>query len=91
MKEGADAPTITTTTTTAPEVEGGPSTSITTGKEELASWNEDAEKELGNIRLHLHHTIGYQFNDVRSPSTLWKTLKAKYGPVLLSSKLSWTL
>ena len=36
MKEGADAPTI-TTTTTAPEVEGCPSTSITVGKEELAS------------------------------------------------------
>ena len=34
MKEGADTPTI-TTTTTAPEVEGGPSTSVTAGKEEL--------------------------------------------------------
>ena len=80
-KEGADAPTISTTTT---EVEGGPSTSITVGKEELASWNKDAEKALGNIRLHLHHTIGYQFNDVTSPSKLWETLKVKYGPVSLT-------
>ena len=80
-KEGADAPTISTTTT---EVEGGPSTSITVGKEELASWNEVAEKVLGNIRLCLHHTIGYHFNDVTSPSKLWETLKAKYGPVSLT-------
>ena len=82
-KEGADAPTI-TTTTIAPEAEGDTSTSITAGKEELASWNKDAEKALGNIRLHLHHTIGYQFNDVTSPSKLWEILKAKYGPVGLT-------
>ena len=82
-KEGADAPTI-TTTTIAPEAEGGPSTSITVGKEELTSWNKDAEKALGNIRLHLHHTIGYQFNDVTSPSKLWEILKVKYGPVGLT-------
>ena len=43
------------------EAEGEPSTSVTatTGKEDLASWNKDAEKALGNIRLRLHHTIGY--------------------------------
>ena len=76
MKEGADAPT---TTTTAPEVEGGPSTSVAASKEELASWNKEAEKALGNIHLRLHHTIGYQFNDVTSPSELWETLKTKYG------------
>ena len=39
---------------------------------------------LGNIRLRLHHTIGYQFNDVTSPSELWETLKAKYGSVSLT-------
>ena len=80
-KEGAEAPNTTTTTT---EVEGGPSVSVTVGKEEVASWNEDAEKALGNICLCLHHTIGYQFNDVNSPSTLWETLKAKYGLVGLT-------
>ena len=80
-KEGAEAPNTTTTTR---EVEGGPSVSVTVGKEEVASWNEDAEMALGNIRLHLHHTIGYQFNDVNSLSTLWETLKAKYGPVGLT-------
>ena len=80
-KEGAEAPNTTTTTR---EVEGGPSISVTVGKEEVASWNEDAEKALGNIRLRLHYTIGYQFNDVNSPSTLWETPKAKYGPVGLT-------
>ena len=80
-REGAEAPNTTTTTT---EQEGGPSITITTRKEEVASWYEDAEKALGNIRLRLHHTIGYQFNDVTNPSTLWETLKAKYGPVGLT-------
>ena len=73
-KEGADAPN---TTTTATEVEGGPSVTVTTGKEEVTSWNEDAEKALGNIHLHLHHTIGYQFNDVMNPSTLWENPKGE--------------
>ena len=80
-RDGAEAPNTTTTTT---EQEGGPSITVTTGREEVASWKEDAEKALGNIRLCLHHTIGYQFNDVESPSTLWETLKAKYGPVSLT-------
>ena len=65
-------------------MEGGPSVTVTTRKEEVASWNEDAEKALGNICLHFHHTIGYQFNDVTNPSTLWETLKVKYGPVGLT-------
>ena len=83
-KEGAEAPNTTTTVT---EVEGGPSVSVTAGKEKVASWNEDAEKALGNIHLRLHHTIGYQFNDVTNPSTLWETLKAKYGSVGLTHAL----
>ena len=80
-REGAVAPNTTTTVT---EQEGGPSITVTTRKEEVASWNEDAEKALGNIRLRLHHTICYQFNDVNNPSTLWETLKTKYGPVGLT-------
>ena len=62
-------------------MEGGPSTSITAGKEDLVSWNEDAEKALGNICLHLHPTIGYQFNDATSPSELWETLEDRDGAV----------
>ena len=34
---------------------------------------------MGNIHLHLHHTIGYQFNSEESPAALWLTLKKKYG------------
>ena len=66
------------------KTKAGPSTSITIGTEELASWNKDAEKVLGNICLRLHHTIGYQFNDVLSPSKLWEILKAKYSPFSLT-------
>ena len=58
-KPGAVAPGV-TTAEAKPKAEGEPSTSVTattTDKEELASWNEDAEKALGNIRLRLHHTI----------------------------------
>ena len=45
----------------------------------VAAWLEDAEKVMGNIRLHLHHTIGYQFNALEKPTELWAQLKAKYG------------
>ena len=75
-KEGANAPTVSTITRTSDD---GTTTSTTTGRDELASWNKDAEKALGNIRLHLHHTIGYQFNDVDKPATLWENLKNRYG------------
>ena len=85
-KPGAAAPGVTTVKAEA-EAEGEPSTSataVTTGKEELASWNEDAEKALGNIRLRLHHTIGYQFNEVATPAFLWQALKNRYGAQGLS-------
>ena len=85
-KPGATAPGV-TTAEAKPEAEGEPSTSVTatiTGKEELASWNEDAEKALGNIRLRLHHTIGYQFNEVATPAFLWQALKNRYGAQGLS-------
>ena len=36
-------------------------------------------KALGNIRLHLHHTIGYQYAKEESPYRLWNTLKTKYS------------
>ena len=81
-KPGAVAPAV-----AAAEAEGEPSTSVTTattGKEDLASWNEDAEKALGNIRLRLHHTIGYQFNEVATPAFLWQALKNRYGAQGLS-------
>ena len=79
-KPGAVAPGATTAEAKA-EAEGETSTSVTatTGKEDLASWNKDAEKALGNIRLRLHHTIGYQFNEVATPAFLWQALKNRYG------------
>ena len=84
-KPGAVAPGV-TTAEAKPEAEGEPSTSVTAtvSKEDLASWNEDAEKALGNIRLHLHHTIGYQFNEVATPAFLWQALKNRYGAQGLS-------
>ena len=81
-KPGAVAPGVTTA-----EAEGEPSTSVTaatTSKKDLASWNKDAEKALGNIHLCLHHTIGYQFNEVATPAFLWQALKNRYGTQGLS-------
>ena len=80
-KPGATAPGVATA-----EAEGEPSTSVTAtaGKEDLASWNKDAEKALGNIHLCLHHTIGYQFNEVATPAFLWQALKNRYGTQGLS-------
>ena len=50
-----------------------------TNAAEIASYLEDTEKVIGNIRLRLHHTIGYQFNSEENTAALWQTLKKKYG------------
>ena len=34
-------------------------------------YEEMLMKALGNIRLRLHHTIGYQYTDEESPYRLW--------------------
>src|ERR1700733_8776843 len=67
VKEGAAPPKVTETK------EG------IFGQTEHENWLEDAEKALGNIRLRLAPTVGYQFNGEESPSTLWEVLKTKYG------------
>ena len=41
-----------------------------TNAADIVSWLEDAEKAMGNIRLCLHHTIGYQFNSEENPASL---------------------
>jgi len=45
----------------------------------IDAWDEDVSKAVGNIRLRLHHTITYQYNDVEDAGHLWSTLKDKYG------------
>jgi len=45
----------------------------------IDSWDEDVSKAVGNIRLRLHHTIAYQYNDIEDAGHLWTTLKEKYG------------
>ena len=67
IKDGADVPAEV-------KVEGS-----VTNAADIASYLEDAEKVIGNIRLRLHHTIGYQFNSEENPAALWQTLKKKYG------------
>jgi hypothetical protein len=61
----------------------------------IDDWNKMAECTLGNILLHLHHTIAYQFADYIDPATLWAKLLEKYrvpGPprTTLISRPSWT-
>ena len=58
---------------------------FTEGAADYKAWLKDREKALGNIRLHLHHNIGYQYNEVNNPYDLWKTLKGKYGKVGVTS------
>jgi len=76
-KPGASNPGITLVTKT--DEKGTSSSRTETDKAVTAPYDELCEKALGNIRLRLHHTIGYQFNEVDDPSELWETLKAKYG------------
>ena len=67
VKDGANVPAEV-------KVEGS-----VTNAADIVSYLEDAEKAIGNIRLRLHHTIGYQFNSEENPAALWQTLKKKYG------------
>src|SRR5258708_11101875 len=64
----ANPPTVKTTTVLA--TEDSLAYTTTEGQEELDKWNQDSEKALGNIRLRLHYTIGYQFNEETDPSDL---------------------
>ena len=43
------------------------------------AYEELNDKAIGNIRLRLHHTIGYQFNDVDLAHDLWAKLEAQYA------------
>ena len=80
-KESAAPPTPVLKT----EGSGGDATEFVNNQDDIDAWMDDAEKALGNIRLRLHHTISYQYNNIDSPSTLWETLKAKYGSPGLST------
>ena len=50
-----------------------------TNQDAIDEWDEAISKAIGNIRLRLHHTIGYQYNNVTSASALWHQLNEEYG------------
>ena len=50
-----------------------------TDMKEVIEFDEKNSKALGNIRLHLHYTIVYQYNDEDSTAELWDALSEKYG------------
>ena len=52
---------------------------VYTNQEAVDYFEENAAKALGNIRLRLHHTIGYQYALVDSPRELWDILREKYA------------
>ena len=72
---------------TAPVLKGEETSDNTfTGTaEEIAIWNEEEEKALGNTRLRLHHAIGFQYADYELPAALWAKLKEKYRAPGLSA------
>ena len=51
------------------------SSALLTDADAIVKWDENNTKAVGNIRLRLHHTISYQFNDVESAKILWATLR----------------
>jgi len=76
-KPGASNPGISWETKT--DTEGKSESRPVVDEAVSTPYEELAEKALGNIHLHLHHTIGYQHNEETNPSDLWETLKEKYG------------
>ena len=82
-------PVAATKTTTTTNEDGETITIVEPVGEESAKATEEFEeknsKAVGNIRLRLHHTIAYQFNDVEYAKTLWDELKKKFGQPGISS------
>ena len=76
-KSGAANPGITWVTKT--DEAGKSDTKMEYNEEVGLPFEELSEKALGNIRLRLHPTIGYQYNGSTDPCQLWETLKEKYG------------
>ena len=74
----APPPSSSMTKKPADDDEADPST-LLTDADAIAKWDENNTKAVGNIRLRLHHTISYQFNDVESAKQLWVTLHEQYG------------
>ena len=56
------------------EEEAEPS-ALLTDADAIVKWDENNTKAVGNIRLCLHHTISYQFNNVESAKKLWAILR----------------
>ena len=48
-------------------------------QEAKEAFEELNDKAVGNIRLRLHHSIGYQFNDEDSAHKLWLRLQERYA------------
>ena len=48
-------------------------------QDDINTWWELNTKALGNMRLHLHHTIQYNQHDYVTTAQLWETLEANYG------------
>ena len=57
----------------------GKEAKVVTNQDVLDAWEETNSKAVGNIRLCLHHTIGYQYNTEESTQALWQALAKKYG------------
>ena len=74
------APTKMKVETTEEDGEGHTKTyESISNQEEIDEWIKNNMKAVGNIRLRLHHTISYQFNEVDQAHQLWKDLKTQYG------------
>ena len=77
VKPGATAPILKSEATSEDKVTGT--------QDDIDAWHKDEEKALGNIRLRLHFTIGAQYSEYELPTSLWTTLKEKYGSPGLST------
>ena len=48
-------------------------------QQEILDWWDLNAKALGNLRLHLHHTIQYNQRETTTAAGLWETLELKYS------------
>jgi hypothetical protein len=48
-------------------------------QDEIEKWEDLNSKALGSMRLRLHHSIAYKYNNVENAGKLWTELQKEYG------------
>jgi hypothetical protein len=85
---GKTRPTSIDTVTAAQVAADKSLVEIDGNEEDVEKWDETNGKALGNMTLHLHHTLSHKYHTQGNTGALWMALENNYGkPGLISTYL----